>query len=674
MFKAIPFLIGIVFLTSCQPTQLESPDQQSLISGVELKGMDPGTPPQQDFFQYANGHWLENTEIPTDKSSWGSFAILREQALYNLKTIVKELPPADEANPSQKNLAYFYQSFMDQQRIQQAGNKPLQEKLTALGNISRHEELSTAFANAATMGLASPLNFWVDQDAKNPDAYTVYFTQSGLGLPDRDYYFDDSEKGQKLRQRYLVYIERLLLLAGLDQASASNVLALETRLASIQWSRVDNRDRDKTYNPVNSDQLQTINAGINWQRYLQHTAVDTIDTYIIRQPSYFSELGTVVTDTPLADWRSYLQFHLINHYARYLSEPFSEARFDFYGRTLLGTPDQEPRWQRAISSMNQQMGELLGERYVEKHFSPQAKQRMLMLVDNLIAAYRQSINNLDWMQQDTRDKALEKLNQFTVKIGYPERWRDYSGLVLGKELISNIDTLQRFNYRYQIAKLEQPVNRDEWFMPPQTVNAYYNPGMNEIVFPAAILQPPFFYSNADDAINYGAIGGVIGHEIGHGFDDQGSKYDGQGRLHNWWRVEDRQQFEARTQQLVDQYAQYQPLPGTHINGELTLGENIGDLGGLSIALKAYRLSLQGKPSPLIDGFTGEQRVFLGWAQAWRSKRREESVRLLLLTDPHSPAEYRVNGVLPNISEFYSAFDVKESDGMYLPPSQRVKIW
>lgn len=676
MFKSVLLLSGLFTIAACQPATVDTPVSEPLASGVESTGMNLNIAPQDDFFQYANGAWLASTEIPADKSTWGSFSLLREQAKHDIQAIVTQLPPAATANPSQKTIANFYKAFMDEERIEQLGLMPIQKQLTELGNIETHRQLGTAFARASTMGYSSPFDFWIGQDAKDPGVYTVYFTQSGLGLPDREYYSDDSARGQKIRESYLVYIEKLLNHANIENAAraADDILSLEMRLAAVQWSRVENRDRDKTYNRVTTRQLKAINTGVDWNDYLQLTGTSVVDHFIVRQPSYFTKLGAIVQQTDINDWRAYLQFHLLNRYASYLNQAFNDAKFDFYGRTLSGVPEQEPRWQRAVSSMNGGMGELLGQLYVEQHFPPQAKQRMVVLVDNLKEAYRQSISNLDWMEQSTRKKALEKLEQFNTKIGYPDQWRDYSGLSVGHELVANIDAVQAFNLQFEMAKLNQPVNRNEWFMPPQTVNAYYSPGMNEIVFPAAILQPPFFYMDADDAINYGAIGGVIGHEIGHGFDDQGSKYDGTGKLENWWQAQDREQFEKRTQQLVAQYNAYQPFPDANINGQLTLGENIGDLGGLSIALKAYQLSLNGKPAPVIDGFTGEQRVFLGWAQAWRVKRREELARQILVTDPHSPAKYRVNGVLPNIPDFYQAFDVKEGDGMYLPPEQRVKIW
>ena len=676
MIRVVALFAVVILINACSPVGKDNENSAPPISGVELEGMDNSIPPQQDFFQFANGTWLASTAIPDDKSTWGSFAVLREEALHDLKAIVTQLPAPASASPSEKTLAYFYQSFMDEQRIEELGLKPLQNKLAAINALSDHAELARAFATASISGYSSPFDFWIDQDDKDPETYTVNFSQSGLGLPDREYYTDDSERGQQLRASYLTYIKTLLSLADIQnpELAAQQIFSLEKQLAAIQWSRVDNRDSDKTYNPFDIRELKAISTGVDWTEYLQLTGTDVIEHFIVRQPSYFSELGAIVEQTDIKTWRAYLQFQLLNRYASYLSADFEQAKFDFYGRTLSGIPEQEPRWQRALAAMNSGMGELLGQRYVEQYFPPVAKQRMTVLVDNLIEAYRQSISELDWMQQATRQQALEKLQQLNIKIGYPDNWRDFSGLSLDADLIANIDALQAFNLQYEMAKLNQPVNRNEWFMPPQTVNAYYNSGMNEIVFPAAILQPPFFYMEADSAVNYGAIGAVIGHEIGHAFDDQGSKYDGTGKLHNWWQDQDREQFEQRTQQLVTQYNAYQPFPDSNINGQLTVGENIGDLGGLSIALKAYQISLDGKPSPIIDGFSGEQRVFLGWAQAWRVKRREELARQILVTDPHSPARYRVNGVVPNIPEFYQAFGVEEGDDMYLPPEQRVKIW
>lgn len=676
MIRVVALLAAVFLINACSPVGKDNENSAAPISGVELEGMDKSIPPQQDFFQFANGTWLASTPIPDDKSTWGSFAVLREEALHHLKAIVTQLPEPASASASEKTLAYFYQSFMDEQRIEELGIKPLQSKLAAIDALNNHADLARAFATASINGYSSPFDFWIDQDDKDPETYTVNFSQSGLGLPDREYYSDDSERGQQLRTSYLNYIETLLSLADIQnpELASQQIFSLEKQLAAIQWSRVDNRDSDKTYNPFAIRELKAISTGVDWTEYLQLTGTDVIEHFIVRQPSYFSALGAIVEQTDIKTWRAYLQFQLLNRYANYLSADFEQAKFDFYGRTLSGIPEQEPRWQRALGAMNSGMGELLGQRYVEQYFPPVAKQRMIVLVDNLIEAYRQSITELDWMQQATRQQALEKLQQLNIKIGYPDNWRDFSGLSLDADLIANIDAVQAFNLQYELAKLKQPVNRNEWFMPPQTVNAYYNSGMNEIVFPAAILQPPFFYMEADNAVNYGAIGAVIGHEIGHAFDDQGSKYDGTGKLHNWWQDQDREQFEQRTQQLVTQYNAYQPFPDSNINGQLTLGENIGDLGGLSIALKAYQISLNGKSSPVIDGFSGEQRVFLGWAQAWRVKRREELARQILVTDPHSPARYRVNGVVPNIPEFYQAFGVEEGDEMYLPPEQRVKIW
>ncbi|HAD10071.1 MAG TPA: peptidase M13, partial [Porticoccaceae bacterium] len=533
------------------------------------------------------------------------------------------------------------------------------------------------FAKFNAIGVDSPLNFWINQDDKDSTRYTVFLTQSGLGLPDRDYYFDDSERGREILEQYRSFITRLLTLADIEDAeqATQRIITLETRLAEHQWNKVDNRDSEKTYNPHTIAELRQLLSDYHLDSLLAGVGLDGQEQFVLRQPSYAEALNHLLPQIDMDTWRDYLRFNVLVSFAPYLSQAFEQAHFDFYRRTLSGQPEQQARWKRAISSINGYMGELLGQLYVARHFPPEAKTRMVELVDGLITAYRSSITELEWMGPETRQKALTKLAMFTPKIGYPDKWKDYSRLAIdASDLVGNIKRARTFDHQYQINKLGKPVDRSEWFMAPQRVNAYYNPGMNEIVFPAAILQPPFFNMAADDAVNYGAIGGVIGHEIGHGFDDQGSKYTGEGNLESWWTEADRAAFERRTGQLVEQYAAYEPLPGLTLNGELTLGENIGDLGGLSIALEAYRQSLDGKPAPVIDGLTGEQRVFMGWAQAWRVKRRDALTERLIKTDPHSPPKYRVNGVLPNIDAFYSAFDVKPGDKMYLPPEQRVKIW
>lgn len=646
-------------------------------SGIDLSAMDTAVRPQDDFFAYANGGWLQRTEIPEDKSSWGSFHIVHEKSLKQLRTIVQEVSALEAGNSATAKIAAFYRAWLNEKEIEERALRPIIAEWNAIDQARSRQDIISLFALFNSIGVDSPINFWVDQDARESTRYIVYLTQSGLGLPDRDYYFDSSERGQNILTAYQSYIATILGLAGSPdpEAAAARVLALETRLANHHWTKIDNRDSEKTYNKHSASATATLLGDYGFAQFTGLVGIGEQDAYIVRQPSYFAALGKLTTAVELASWQDYLRLNLLTSFAPYLPKRFENAHFEFYNRTLSGQPAQQARWKLAINSLNENVGELLGQLYVAKYFPPEAKQRMTALVDNLIEAYRASINNLDWMGDATRQKALAKLDQFTPKIGYPDKWKDYSTLIVNEtDLVGNIKRARMFNHNLQVDKLGKPVDRSEWFMAPQRVNAYYNPGMNEIVFPAAILQPPFFNLNADDAINYGGIGGVIGHEIGHGFDDQGSKYNGEGNLQNWWTDADRRHFEGRTRRLVEQYGQYEPLPGLPINGELTLGENIGDLGGLSIAHDAYLRSLADKPAPVLDGYTGEQRVFLGWAQVWRVKRRPELSERLIKTDPHSPPRYRVNGVVSNIDSFYKAFDIGPRDQLYLAPEQRVKIW
>lgn len=666
--------ICLLLLSGCDS---KTPEKETKRSGLERQGMDLSVRPQDDFFAYANGQWMRETEIPADKSSWGSFNILHEKSLDQLQVIIEEAANSATKDPAQQRIGNYYKAFLDTEAITELDLAPLATELVLIEIMETHADVASYFGRSNALGIDSPLNFWVDQDAKDSTQYIVYFTQSGLGLPDRDYYFDETERGQEILNKYRAYIDQLMTLANtkVSEQSVDNIIAIETALAEQHWNRVDNRDNDLTYNKLSDADLQALLPDYHLSDFLDGLGIGKQNEVIVRQPTYVQALNKIFTHTSVKQWQDYLRFKVLNAYAAYLPEAYEQLSFDFYQRTLSGQPEQQPRWKRAVNSINANIGELLGQLYVAKHFPPEAKTRMVELVDQLIAAYRQSISQLEWMSPTTREKALEKLATFTPKIGYPDQWKDFSSLeIKADELLGNIRRANQFNHQLQIDKLGKPVDRNEWFMPPQKVNAYYNPGMNEIVFPAAILQPPFFDLKADDAVNYGGIGAVIGHEIGHGFDDQGSKYTGSGNLENWWTDEDRHNFEQRTHNLITQYSAYEPLPGLPINGELTLGENIGDLGGLSIAFKAYELSLEGKPAPVIDEFTGQQRVFLGWAQAWRVKRRPELTERLIKTDPHSPPEFRVNGVVPNIDAFYSAFDVNEGDGMYLPPEQRVRIW
>jgi predicted metalloendopeptidase len=652
-----------------------SPAEPPLESGIDLAGMNPELRPGDDFFEYANGRWLAATQIPPDRSAWGSFAILQERNLERLHEIAQAAVGARD--PDRARVGALYAAFMDETRIAERRLLPLQHELAAIAALRDHAAIAEYFGRAAVIGVGSPLGLWVDQDARDATQYALYLNQGGLGLPDRDYYFDTSERGRQLLNAYRQFAADLLELAGQSApaATAERILDLETRLAEHQWTRLDNRDAEKTYNRYEAPELQLLLGDYALQAFLRAQGLEVPEAVIVRQPSYTKAVNVLFREVPVDLWQDYLRLRLLTTYAPYLPPAFEQLHFDFYQRELNGQQEPQQRWKRAVAVLDSHLGQLLGRLYVEQHFPPQAKARMQDLVGHLLEAYRISISQLDWMSAETRARALAKLDQFTPKIGYPDRWRDYGALELDPEdLVGNIQAAQTFNHHYHIGKLGRPVDRDEWFMPPQQVNAYYNPGMNEIVFPAGILQPPFFQLDADDAVNYGAIGAVIGHEIGHGFDDQGSKYDGAGNLNNWWTARDRERFEERTHRLIAQYDEYEVLPGLKVNGALSLGENIGDLGGLGIAFRAYRLSLEGGDAPLLDGFSGEQRVFLGWAQAWRVKRRDELAERLLRVAPHAPPKFRVNGVVRNIDAFYRAFEVGPDAALYLPPEDRVRIW
>ncbi|HSG52897.1 MAG TPA: M13 family metallopeptidase, partial [Rheinheimera sp.] len=554
---------------------------------------------------------------------------------------------------------------------------PLQPQLDAIKAVTDKAQLPALFARLQRDGVGIPFGWFVNNDAKNSTEYGVYFGQSGLGLPDRDYYFKDDEASLKILAAYQAYLTDMFALAGYTdaEAAAQRVFALEKALAEHHWTRLESRNADKTYNKMPVADLNSKMGAFDFAAFASGVKLAAVTDVIVRQPSYFEGFAKVFEATDLQSWQDYMAMKTIHGYADKLSSNFADRRFDFYGKTLSGIQEQQPRWKRAVDASDEVLGELTGKLYVERHFKPEAKARMEQLVANLIKAYEISIKELEWMTEDTKVAALDKLSKFTPKIGYPDKWKDYSALeIKADDLVGNYVRASHWGFDEMVAKLGKPIDKSEWFMTPQTVNAYYNPVNNEIVFPAAILQPPFFNMEADDAVNYGGIGGVIGHEIGHGFDDQGAKYDGDGNLRNWWTEQDKGQFQARGAKLVGQYNKFEPLPGVNVNGAVALGENIGDLGGMTVALKAYQLSLDGKESPVLDGFTGEQRFFISWAQVWRTKFREEALRRQLSTGPHSPAHYRVIGVLPNIPQFYTAFDIKEGDAMYLPPELRVKIW
>ncbi len=645
-------------------------------SGIVLDNFDHSVRPQDDFYRHVNGQWLKRVEIPADKSNYSSFSELSDRTEQQLLEIIKSAAAQNGEGEAQQ-VGDLYASFMDEARANTAGLAPLQPYLFEIEKLSSTAQIPALMGTLEWIGASSLIETGIYADAKNPEYYTAYLVQGGLGLPDREYYLSDSDKFKTARQAYEDYITRVLSLAGTINARqhAGAILALETRIAQKHWTKVESRDAQKTYNRRDVEDINSNTPGFDLNAWLATFGVADLQSVVIQQPSYFQALGDLVSSASLETWREYFRLRLIDAYAPYLSDGFVDAHFQLHGRAILGIDSNKPRWKRGVDLVEDKLGEALGKIYVEQHFPPRAKLRMAEMIDNLIEAYRQSIQKLEWMGEDTRKQALEKLASFTPKIGYPDRWRDYSALIIRPDdLVGNVMRANLFTNQFYVNKLGKRVDPTEWHMTPQTVNAYYNPVANEIVFPAAILQPPFFNLDADDAVNYGGIGAVIGHEIGHGFDDQGSRFDGQGRLRNWWTEADRDNFEARTGQLIKQYDGYSPLPGYHVNGELTIGENIGDLGGLSIAAKAYQLSLDGKPAPKLDGYTGVQRLLIGWAQIWRRLYREDALINRLKTDPHSPGEYRCNGIVSNVPAFYDAFEVKSGDAMYLPPEQRVEIW
>ena len=649
-----------------------------LKSGIYLSNLDTQVKPQDDFFRYVNGNWLAKTEIPADKSRWGSFDELRDASNKHVLQIVKEAAakPGDVGSDSQK-IGDMFRAFMDTATIEKLALTPLTADLAKIDGLTNHAQLATLWGQLQAERYGSPVAVYVGQDQKNSTQYITGVNQSGLGLPDRDYYLKSDEKSEKIKQQYQWLIARFWELAGWPDGTkaAEKIFAIETKLANAHWSRVQNRDRTKTYNKMTIAQLSELAPGFDWSAFLNAAELAQATEVVVRQPDYLTNFAKIQSEVSLQDWQLYLKFHLLRSQSALLSSQFEQANFDFYGRVLSGLQEQKPREERAVVAIDDALGFMVGKIYVEKHFKPEAKERMDQLIKNLRVAFEQSINELEWMSPETKKQAQIKLQKFNTKIGYPNVWRDYSCLTIkADDLIGNVKRSNHCEYQRMIARLGKPVDREEWGMTPQTVNAYYSSTMNEIVFPAAILQPPFFDVEADDAVNYGAIGGVIGHEITHGFDDQGRRSDGDGNLRDWWTPDDESQFKQRAHLMIDQYNAYNPIDDLHIQGALSLGENIADLGGLTVAYRAYKNSLAGQTAPVIDGFTGEKRFFIGWSQVWRNKSRDEALRQQIITGPHSPGMYRVLGILSNMPEFYQAYDVKPGDGMYRPEEQRVKIW
>ena len=654
------------------------PNAEPLKSGIDLTAVDKTVRPQDDFFQYVNGSWLRDTPIPADKSRLSMFSVLADQTDKQLQTIIQDAAKANAPKGSNKQkLGDMYKSFMDTETIEAQSYWPLEDKIESIQKLKNRTQVAEKMGELFVDSVSSPFGFYVYPDAKDPQHYGFWLFQSGLSLPDRDYYSKTGDKYKKARRDLLTYSTGIFSAVRYKdpQLAAQRLLNFETRLAKIQVSRVEARDAEKNYNKRNAKQVTSLFSGFDWQAYAKGSRVSNVDSIIVRNYPYFQEFGKLFASTKLQTLKDYMTFRLMDRYAPSLSKSFVDLHFGFHSTALNGVPENKPRWKRAVGQTSGALGEVLGQEYVARHFTPEAKAKMNVLVSNLIKAYGQSIQELEWMTDETKKKALVKLASFKPKVGYPDKWRDYSKLeIQANDFIGNQLRSAEFEHDYEVAKIAKPVDPVDWGITPQTINAYYSPTRNEIVFPAAILQPPFFNLNADDAVNYGGIGGVIGHEIGHGFDDQGSKYDGGGNLKNWWTPVDRKAFDKLGDAFVKQYDSFQPLEGQNVNGRLTLGENIGDLAGIAIGYKAYTMSLNGQESPVIDNLTGAQRFFMGWAQVWRSKMREDALRARLLSDPHSPAQYRVNGPLPNVDAFYQAFEVKEGDKMYLPPSQRVKIW
>jgi putative endopeptidase len=682
------FLAGVALVglaASAAPAWAQSPPAAAATAkkpqlgtwGVDLAGMDKAVKPGDSFFGFVNGNWAKTTEIPADRSSWGGFAVLRDLSDQRTRDII-EATAREKGAPGtvEQKIGDFYASFMDEAAIEAKGVAPLQPYFAKIAAIKTADDLARFFGEANQLGISTPVGGQVEQDLKDNSRYTVYVGQGGLGLPDRDYYLDDNNpKFVEARAKYQQHVATMLRLAGISEpeARAKRIYDLEKKIAETHWTRVQQRQFDKLYNPMSQAEMATNMPGIDWASYLETAGLSAMPQVIVAHPSALAGAAKLVQSEPLDTWKDYLTFHTLAGAAPLLSKPFVDESFAFNGKTLQGTPQIKDRWKRGVDLVGGSMGEAVGQVYVTRYFPPEAKAKADELVRNLIKAMDVRLSNLTWMAPETKTKARAKLASFTPKIGYPDKWRDYSALqIVPGDSLGNALRARAFEYQRNLNKLGKPVDRGEWGMYPQTVNAYANPLLNEIVFPAAILQPPFFDPKADDAVNYGAIGAVIGHEISHHFDDQGSKFDPNGNLSVWWSPEDIAKFKGLTDKVVKQYGEYEPLPGSKVNGELTLGENIADLAGLTIAYDAYKMSLGGKPAPVIDGYTGDQRFFLGFGQVWRNKYRDAALQQQLTTDSHTPGHFRPN-VVRNFDPWYAAFDVKDG-ALYLPPEQRIKIW
>lgn len=669
--KKILFSICVISLIACN-------DKKPEISGIIKSNMDTLVQPGDNFEDFVNGSWLKSNAIPADKSSFGSFDLLYDQSQKDVREIIENAAKQDAKEGSEEQkIGDFYASYVDRKTRNEKGINPIIPYLKQIDSIKDYTDLAGYFGKANRLGIATPFSISVTEDFKNPNKNVLMTWQGGLGLPERDYYLSQDSKMKDIRNKYVQHIQKMLKLCNVQDASskASEIMSIESNLASIQMKKEETRDATKLYNVYKFSELNKLMPNFDWNLMLSNAGFGNQKSLIVSQVEYTKKLNDLIQKTPISTWQTFLKWKVIDNASAYLSDDLDVQNFEFYGKVLDGKEKQQEDWKRGVSAVSNSLGELVGKVYVKKHFSPEAKEKMVSMVNNLLDAYAESIKKLDWMSENTKKQALDKVKKFTVKIGYPDKWKDYSDLKINKnDLFGNIERSTKLEYNRMLDKLGKPVDRTEWGMTPQTVNAYYNPTLNEIVFPAAILQPPFFNLEAEDAVNYGGIGAVIGHEIGHGFDDQGSGFDGDGVMRNWWTKEDLTKFKNKTNTLVGQYSDFKAFDDLNLNGEFTLGENIGDLGGLSIAIKAYKKSLNGKESPVLDGFTGIQRVFIGWGQVWLENVREESLRSQIASDPHSPAKYRINGVVRNIPEFYEAFKIKPSDSLYLAPKNRVKIW
>lgn len=675
--KSIPLLLVALAssgIYSCQTNTTAAKDP------LDLSGRDTTVKPSDNFFDYANGTWLKETEIPADKTGWGSFFVVRDQALQNMKTILDScmnLKQAKTGSPEQQ-IGDLYASALDSAGINAAGINPLKEKLSQIAALQTPKDVVGFISNQLAKGNRFLFSFFVGPDDKNSNVPRPQFMQGGIGLPNKNYYFDQDAKSKQIRDAYRQYIAKILTLGFDDSANAAedatSIIDLETQLAKASKSPVELRDPQANYHLLKVEEMEKLAPAFDWATLLTLMKVKD-DTLSVGQPEFYQAASGLLKTAPVDVWRKYLSFHLINGYASWLSQPFEDAHFAFFNKMLNGQQEPEVRWKRASAVVNGLLGDALGQLYVKKYFPPSAKEYMVNLVHNLQKAYQVKIENAPWLGDTTKKKAVEKLEAFTLKIGYPDKWKDYSSIQVGRNsVIENIDHIKEWLYNYDINKLGKPVDKSEWFMTPPTVNAYYNPSFNEIVFPAGILQPPFYFQNGDDAVNYGGIGYVIGHEMTHGFDDQGSQYDKDGNLKNWWTPEDKERYKAITKKVIDEYNSFVVLDSVHVNGQLTLGENMADIGGLAIAYAAFKMTSQGKSNEKIDGLTPDQRFFMSCAQVWRIKTRPERMLWRINNDPHSPEMYRVNGPVSNMTEFYKAYDVKPGDKMYRADDERITIW